>query len=298
MYFMHDHDHYREAKKSIRYGIILNSIFTVIELVGGILSNSLALLSDTIHDFSDSVALVISYYANEKAQGTPTKDMTFGYRRTTILAAFINSTILIILTFFIFYRAYLRILNPEPVNGKMVFIIAIFGIMANGLIAFKMLRGKDKDLNIKSVFWHITEDFLGWVGVLIAGAIISLTGFYIIDPIISILIGLIVIYSAWGIVKESVNIILEGVPEGLNVKKIENEIKNIENVNDVHDVHIWAIGTNYNALSAHVVISNMTVDQSHEVLIKINFRLKEKYNIKHTTIEFECSHCDSNRVCY
>jgi cobalt-zinc-cadmium efflux system protein len=295
---MHDHDHYHEAKKSILYGIILNSIFTVIELVGGILSNSLALLSDTIHDFSDSVALGISYYANQKAQSSPTKTMTFGYRRTTILAAFINSTILMALTFFLFYRAYLRILNPEPVNGKMVFVIAIFGIITNGIIAFKMLRGKDKDLNIKSVFWHITEDFLGWVGVLIAGAIIYFTGAYIIDPIISILIGLIVIYSAWGIVKESANIILEGVPEGLNVQEIETEIKNIQKVNDAHDIHVWSLGTNYNALSAHVVISNMTVDQSHEVLNRINTMLKEKFNIKHTTIEFECSRCDSDRVCY
>ncbi|MCC7572818.1 MAG: cation diffusion facilitator family transporter [Candidatus Methanofastidiosum sp.] len=292
------HDHYDEAKKSILYGIILNSIFTVIELVGGILSNSLALLSDTIHDFSDSVALGISYYANQKAQSSPTKNMTFGYRRTTILAALINSTVLILLTFFIFYRAYLRILNPEPVDGKMVFVIAVFGIITNGAIAFKMLKGKDKDLNIKSVFWHITEDFLGWVGVLIAGAVISLTGFYMIDPIISILIGLIVIYSAWGIFKESLNIILEGVPEGIDVNDIESEIRNIENVNNVHDLHVWSLGTNYNALSAHVVISDMTVDQSHEILNNINSILKEKFNIKHTTIEFECSHCDSNRVCY
>jgi len=294
---MHDHDHYKEAKKSILYGIALNSIFTVIELVGGILSNSLALLSDTIHDFSDSVALGISYYANQKAQSSPTKTMTFGYRRTTILAAFINSTILMALTFFLFY-SYLRILNPEPVNGKMVFVIAIFGIITNGIIAFKMLRGKDKDLNIKSVFWHITEDFLGWFGVLIAGTIIYFTGAYIIDPIISILIGLIVIYIAWGIVKESANIILEGVPEGLNVQEIGTEIKNIQNVNDAHDIHVWSLGTDYNALSAHVVISNMTVDQSHEVLNKINIMLKEKFSIEHTTIEFECTHCDSDRVCY
>jgi len=292
------HDHYREAKKSILYGIALNSIFTVIELVGGILSNSLALLSDTIHDFSDSVALGISYYANQKAQSSPTKTMTFGYRRTTILAAFINSTILMALTLFLFYRAYLRILNPEPVNGKMVFVIAVFGIITNGIIAFKMLKGKDKDLNIKSVFWHITEDFLGWIGVLIAGTIIYFTGAYIIDPIISVLIGLIVIHSAWGIVKESTNIILEGVPGGLNVEEIETEIKNIQNVNDAHDIHVWSLGTNYNALSAHVVISNMTVDQSHEILNKINTMLKEKFSIEHTTIEFECSHCDSDRVCY
>jgi cobalt-zinc-cadmium efflux system protein len=295
---MQDHDHYNEARKSILYGIILNSVFTGIELVGGILSNSLALLSDTIHDFSDSVALGISYYANKKAQSSPTKTMTFGYRRTTILAALINSTVLIVLTLLIFYRAYLRILNPEPVNGKIIFVIAIFGIITNGVIALKMFRGKDKDLNIKSVFWHIAEDFLGWLGILIAGTIIYLTGIYIIDPIISILIGLIVIYSAHDIVKSSVNIILEGVPEGLDIGEIEEEITNIENVNGVHDLHAWSLGTNYNALSAHVVITNMTVDQSHKILNEINSVLKEKFNIKHTTIEFECSHCDSDRVCY
>ena len=292
------HDHHKEVHKNFIYGIILNGSFTIIELVGGIFSNSLALISDAIHDLSDTIAIGISLFANKKAQQEPTKQKTFGYKRTTILSAVINAVVLILLTFFIFYRAYLRILNPEPVEGGIIFFIALFGILFNGLIVLRMWKHKDKDINIRSIFWHISEDFLGWIGVLVAGIVIIFTDFYIIDPIISILIGLIVIHGAFGIIKEGVNVFLEGVPEGMKISEVEKEIKKIKKVKAVHDTHIWTLGSNYNALSIHVVVPNMKIDETYDILCEINKRVKEKFNIEHTTIEFECSNCDPNRVCH
>src|SRR3989338_3590098 len=282
---MHDH---RESKKNLIFGIVLNGSFTLVELAGGLLSNSLALISDAIHDLSDTIAIGISLYANEKAQAAPTKTKTFGYGRTTVLAALINAIALILITGFIFYRAYLRILEPKPVEGMIVFFIALVGMIVNGAIALRMWKSKDKDINMRSIFWHITEDFLGWIGVLISGVVIIFTDFYIIDPIMSILIGLIVLYSAWDIVKEGVNIFLEGVPRGIDVKKVEDSIKKIDKVKDVHDTHIWSLGPGNYSISAHVAVPNMKVDETYPILCRIHSELK-KFHIEHTTIEFECS---------
>jgi len=292
----HHHEH-QEAKKQLILGLILNGSFTIIELVGGLLSNSLALISDAMHDFTDTIALSLSLYANKKSVQKPSKTKTFGYKRATIIAALFNAIVLIALTFFIFYKAYQKILNPEKVNGMIVFIIAVFGILFNGIVVLRMWKTKDKDINMRSIFWHITEDFLGWIGVLISGVVIIFTDFYIIDPIMSILIGLIVLYSAWDIVKEGVNIFLEGVPRGIDVKKVEDSIKKIDKVKDVHDTHIWSLGPGNYSISAHVAVPNMKVDETYPILCRIHSELK-KFHIEHTTIEFECSSCDPRRVCH
>jgi len=289
--------HYEETKKQLKFGIILNGAFTLIELIGGLLSNSLALISDAMHDFADTAALALSYFANYKAQQYPTKEKTFGYHRASILAAFINASFLVAITIIIFYRAYLRILKPEPVHGLTIFLIAVFGALINGAIALRMWKSKDKDINLKSIFWHISEDALGWVGVIIAGLVIMYTGWYVIDPIISILIGLIVLYGAWEIIKETTNILLEGTPEHIDIDKVIKKIKSIPNINDVHDTHIWTLGSDYYALSTHVSIPNMKINESYNVLCKINKILKKEFNITHTTIEFECYNCSKDLKC-
>ncbi len=288
--------HHKEAKKQLIFGLVLNGSFTIIELIGSLLSNSLALLSDALHDFTDTVALSFSLYANKKAQQKPTKTKTFGYSRFTIIAAILNAIVLIILTFFIFYKAYQKILNPEQVNGMMIFIIAIFGIIFNGVVVLKMWKTKEKDINIKSIFWHLMEDVLGWFGVLIAGIVIIFTGWYIIDPIISILIGLMVIYGACGIIKETLDVFLLAVPKGINIDDITKEIKKIAKIKDVHDLHVWTIGSNYYALSGHILVKDTKISKTYTILCEVNKMLEKKFNIKHTTIEFECENC--KRICY
>ena len=291
----HHHEH-QEAKQQLILGLILNGSFTIIELVGGLLSNSLALISDAMHDFTDTIALSLSLYTNKKSVQKPSKTKTFGYKRATIIAALFNAIVLIALTFFIFYKAYQKILNPEKVNGMIVFVIAVFGIIFNGIVVLRMWKTKDKDISIKSVFWHLLEDALGWFGVLVAGIVIIFTGWYIIDPIISIVIGLIVIHGAYGIIKETLDIFMLAVPEGIDIDDITKEIKKIHKVKGVHELHVWTVGSNHYALSGHILVRDMKISSTYPVLYEANKRLKEKFKIEHTTLEFECEKC--KRICY
>lgn len=289
-------NHHKEAKKQLIFGLILNGSFTIIELIGGVLANSLALLSDALHDFTDTIALSLSLYANKKAEQEPTKTNTFGYKRSTIIAALVNAIVLIALTFFIFYKAYQKILNPEQVNGIIIFTIAIFGIILNGIVVLKMWKTKEKDISIKSVFWHLMEDILGWIGVLIAGLVIISTGWFIIDPIISIIIGLIVLHGAYGIIKETLNIFMLAVPEGISVDDVIKEVKRIPKVKGAHDLHVWTIGSNHYALSGHVIVKDMKISKTYPILCEIDKVLEKKFNITHITIEFECENCRG--ICY
>ncbi len=287
------HSHQKEHGKQIMFGIILNGSFTIIEFIVGIMSNSLALMSDALHDLTDTFALLLSYFASKKSEEKPTETKTWGYHRATILAAFVNGIFLVVLTLFIFYRAYLRILNPEPVKGYLVLGVAVFGILFNGAIVLKLWKSKDKDLNIKSIFWHISEDALGWIGVLIAGIIITFTGFYIIDPIMSIAIGIIVLIGAWGIIKEATNILLEGVPKGISLSKVKKELKSVRLVKDVHDVHVWCTGSNRCVLSAHIEVpEDMRICDTDKIISKIEKVLMKKFNITHTTLAFESNKCE------
>jgi len=281
----------KENRKHITFGILLNGSFTIIEFVVGLIANSLALISDALHDLTDTLALFLSWFAAKKAEDKPTLEKTWGFHRATILAAFINGIVLVLLTLFIFFRAYQRILNPQPVQGIYVLGIAVIGITVNGAIVLRLWKSKERDINIRSIFWHIWEDALGWVGVLIAGIILVFTDFYIIDPIISIIIGLIVLKGAWGIIKETTNILLEGVPQEINLKQVENEIKKIKNVKDVHDTHIWCIGSSYNVLTAHLVTSDMRICDTNKIIGKVDKMLKSEFNISHSTLAFESKEC-------
>lgn len=284
-------DKHRENITHLRYGILLNGLFTIIEFVVGLLANSLALMSDALHDLADTLALLLSWFAAKKAEEAPTEKMTWGYHRATILAAFINGIALVLLTMFIFYRAYLRILNPEPVKGTFVFGLAVIGIMFNGAILFRLWRAKNIDLNLRSISWHIGEDVLGWIGVLIAGIVILLTDYYIIDPIMSILIGLIALKGAWGIIKEAVNILLEGVPKEIVLEDVEREIKKMKEVRDMHDLHVWHMGSSYNVLSAHIIVKDMRICDTNGIIKNINKMLEKKFGINHTTFAFESKEC-------
>jgi cobalt-zinc-cadmium efflux system protein len=292
---MAGHSHHQEHGKQIKFGIILNGSFTILEFIVGIISNSLALISDALHDLTDTFALLLSFFAAKKAGEKPTKTKTWGYHRATIIAAFVNGIFLVVLTLYIFYRAYIRILNPEPVKGHLVLGLAVFGIIFNGAIVLKLWKSKDRDLNIRSIFWHISEDALGWIGVLVAGIIMTFTDFYIIDPIISIAIGIIVLVGAWGIIKEATNILLEGVPKGISVSEVKKELKRIKPVKDAHDIHIWCTGSDYCILSAHIEVpEDMRICDTNKIISKIEDVLREKFNITHTTLAFESRKCEYN----
>jgi cobalt-zinc-cadmium efflux system protein len=282
---------YRRSRREVLKGIVLNTLFMVVELVSGILSNSLALVSDATHDFADSVSLAIMYFALGKAGEEPTLRKTFGYHRVTVLAALTNAVLLVLVTLFIFYRAYLRVVNPEPVDGAIVFLVALLGMVFNGVVAFGLLRGHEGDINMRSVFWHVAEDALGWGGVLLAGAIIMATGFYLIDPIISVLIGLIVLKAAWSILVDATNILMEAVPKGLDAEKLKEAIESFGGVRGVHDLHVWSIGSSYHALSCHALVRNMKLVELQKLGLRIKRKLAKNYGVTHATIEFECEDC-------
>jgi cobalt-zinc-cadmium efflux system protein len=269
---------------------------TLAELTGGILSNSLALLSDAGHMFTDSLALAITLLALKLSQKPATPTKTYGYLRMEILAAMINGATLIFISIYIFYEAYHRFLAPPFVNSSLMLIIAFIGLFANLLGIFLLWKISWENLNIRSAFLHIAGDALSSVGVIFAGAVILYTGWYIIDPVISVFIGIIILISALKLVSESTNILLEGVPKHIDINLLVGEVKKIPGICDFHDVHIWTITSGVYALSGHVLIDDQMISKSSEILNAVNELLHQKYGIGHTTLQFECEKC-SAAVC-
>lgn len=275
----------------LKMGIILNTAFTIFEFMIGLFSGSLALMSDAGHNLTDALSLLISLFANKVATRKANEEATYGYGRATIIAAFINALILIILALYIFSEAYQRILNPHPVTGLTIILVAIVGIIVNGSVA--MLFKKDKaDLNVKSVFINMALDVVALVGTLIAGVLIIFTKSPIVDPIISIFIGILLLYSAWEVVKDALHILLEGVPDGIELAHVKEVIKGVNTyIKDVDDLHIWGISSQYAAMSCHIIIKNCSLEKSMEIVKEIKAKLKISCHITHATIETELLEC-------
>ena len=269
-----------------RIGLILNTSFTIFEFIMGFVSGSLALVSDASHNLTDSLSLVIAFLANKVSKRSATIDKTYGYGRATILAALINALILFALAFYIFYEAYQRILEPEPVEGGIVMVVAFVGIIINGSIAFIFLKNRE-DLNTRAAFLSMAFDTLASVGALLAGLIILLTGKTLVDPLISIIIGCMLIFSAWGVVRSALHTLLDGVPEGVDVQKVKQALIKTAGVKGVDDLHIWALSSTSAALSCHLVIVQCSLAESIEMTKKIKEMLHDKFNIDHATIEPE-----------
>jgi cobalt-zinc-cadmium efflux system protein len=222
---------------------------------------------------------------------------TFGFFRLEILAAFVNGIVLVLISLYIMYEAYLRMVHPQPVHGMLMLVIAIIGLVANIIGALFLFKHSHTSLNIRGAYLHIVGDALSSVGVVIGGAIILYTGWYLIDPILSFLISLVIIYGAWSLVKESVNILLEAAPAHINIDAIAAEIAKIEGVREAYHIHLWTITSGVYALSAHVLIDDRLVSSSRELNDHIRTLLSEKFKVLHSTIQLECEKCDMNPTC-
>jgi len=272
--------------------IIVLSIM-VAEVIGGLLSGSLALLSDAGHMLVDALALGLSMFALTIARRPSTPTRTYGYHRVEIMAALANGTTLVLISIYIFYEAYQRFLEPTPVQAPLMLVIAAIGLLAN-LAGILLLRKASRhNLNIKAAFWHIVGDTISSVGVITGGVIIAFTGWYIVDPIIAVIIGGIILWGAARLVIESVDILLEAVPRHIEVEKVIETIKNTTGVDEVHDIHIWTITSGIHALSAHLLIADQMVSQSAEIVEKVTHDLSENFSITHTTLQLECEKCES-----
>ncbi len=291
-------DHLAGAGKH-RLKIALSIIVAVmvLEVIGGIISNSLALLGDAGHMLVDALALGLSLFAITIAGRPATSQKTYGYHRVEIMAALANGTTLVLVAIYIFYEAYHRFLSPPVVHATTLLLIAIIGLVAN-LISVLLLRGvSHRNLNIKAAFWHIIGDTISSIGVIVAGVIILITGWRFADPLIAVFIGCIILWGAVRLVRESVDILLEAVPRHIQVGNVIETIKNVVGVRDVHDIHVWTITSGLHAMSAHLVIDDQMVSISEEIVREINHDLSEKFDIKHTTLQLECETCPNEFIC-
>ncbi len=280
----------------LKFGILLNTAFTVIQFSVGIISGSLAVLSDAGHNLTDSLSLVISFFAQKMSARKSTPDKTYGYGRATIISALINSVILISLAIYIFYEAYTRITHPQTVSGSLIAIVSLIGILINGGIAL-MFRNNTKDLNMRSAFLSMAFDTLASVGALIAGIIIYFTHFFIIDALVSIIIGLMLLFSAWGVLKDALHILFEGTPRGIDFEKVKKDIfDTFPEITNVDDLHIWSISSNKTALSCHITVEKTAMLKSVEMVKEVKKILHYRFDIEHSTIEIELGPCVDN-VC-
>jgi cobalt-zinc-cadmium efflux system protein len=271
---------------------------TIVELAGGLISNSLALIGDAGHMFTDTLALGLSLFALNLAKRPASQTKTYGYYRAEILAALINGTILVLVSAYIFYEAYHRFVEPPEVRGGLMLIVAAIGLAAN-VVGISILRSASRgNLNVKGAFLHMWSDTLSSIGVIAAGAIIFVTGRTIADPIISIIIGLLILRGAGGLVLESINILLEAVPKHLDVGQINNAIQKIKGVRDVHDVHLWAITSGMYAMSCHLLIEDQMVSNCTQIVEEVNQTLSKEFGISHSTLQLECEECENSPVCH
>ena len=281
------------GSRALKIALIIILIVMVAEVAGGILSNSLALLGDAGHMLVDALALGLSLFAIAIASKPATLTRTYGYHRVEIIAALANGTILILVSIYIFYEAYNRFLEPQPVQTPLMLLVAVIGLIANIAGIFILRRASHDNLNIKAAFWHIVGDTISSVGVIVGGIIILFTGWYIVDPIIAVFIGCIILWGAVRLVTESVDILLEAAPKHIQVDKVVEMLGNVPGVEDIHDVHIWTITSGIHALSAHLLIEDQMVSRSAEILEKVNHDLAHNFNITHTTLQLECEKCES-----
>lgn len=291
---MHNHKHELNdgsVGKRFILALIITSVVLVAEVIGGILSNSLALLSDAGHVFLDVFALALSYVALRVSELPADENHTFGFHRAKVLAALANSLLLFAMVFFIAREAWERWLNPRAINSGLMLGVAVVGLAAN-LIVAQALRAHDQDdLNTRSAFWHVLGDALASVGVIVGAIVIAVTGWYVVDPILSVLIALLILGGAWRIFRESLHILVEGSPAGISAREVAAAIGAVPGVRNVHDLHIWSVGPGYTSLSAHVVLDDRALAQTQTVMDAIKQGLQTRFGIEHTTVQFECNHC-------
>lgn len=285
------HSHNNKLSKKFMIGLILNTGFTIFEFVVGFSVGSLALISDASHNLTDSLSLLIAFFGDKVSAIESDADHTYGHGRASILSAMLNGLILVGLAFFIFYEAYLRLLSPAPVLGQAIVLVALAGIVVNGSIAL-LFRNDRANLNVRAAFVNMAFDTLASVGALLAGLLIIITENSIFDSVISVVIGIMLIISAWGVVKDAIHVLLEGVPKGLDINEVKDTILRSKQVKKVDDMHVWAISSEYAALSCHIVIEDCALEEATKLVAEIKADLKQKHYIAHATIETELIECD------
>ncbi|BCJ87066.1 cation transporter [Effusibacillus dendaii] len=275
------------AHDKLKRGIFLGFVILAVEVIGGIWANSLALLTDAAHMLTDVMSLIVAYFAMRAATAPPSKNMTYGRHRITILAALFNAITLIVIVFYVGFEGYQRLLHPQPVEGAILFVTAVIGVVVNLYIGLG-LRDESDNINIRSAMLHVMGDAAASAGVIVAGIIMYFTGWYILDPILSFVIALIVAIGACRVLRETYIVLMEGTPREIDFDEVVETIQSVPGIKEVHDLHIWCLTSNRNAMSGHLVVDGeLTIRNSQQMIRQLEKVVLEKFRIGHVTIQFE-----------
>jgi cobalt-zinc-cadmium efflux system protein len=296
---MDDHvSHQSTSNKRIVITIILNFMICLVEIVGGILSGSLSLLADALHNFSDGMAILVSYLARKIGMRSPDLKMTFGYKRAEILAALLNSSVIIIIAFFLFREAYFRFMNPMEITTHLMIGVGTFGFIADLVSVYLLHAETHHSLNIRSAYLHLMGDTLSSVAVIIGGIIIYFYDFYLIDPGLSIIIALFIMVQGYQILKQSVLILMERVPVKINIEEIKKKIELIPQVNNLHHIHIWQIDEKRVLFESHITLNrDMKISEAENIRRQIEEILEHDFHIYHPHLQLEFGYCGNQRDC-
>lgn len=265
--------------------------FVAVEAVAGIEAKSLALLSDAGHNLTDALALLLAWVGVYLESKPADESRTYGYHRGGVLAAFVNALTLVGLSAWIFWESVARLRNPEPVREGIMLVVAVLGLVVNGGIMLALKRASRRDINVRSAFVHMLGDAIGSAAIIAGAAAIHWTGWQRVDPALSILIGALIVFTAWDIIRESLNILLEGLPRGIALRDVGAAMRRVPGVLDVHDLHIWSLGSSTHALSCHVLIDDVPPSASDGILRRLIEVLGHEFHIAHTTVQFENASC-------
>src|SRR5574338_455635 len=293
----HSHNNTSEtSEKNLFITIALNIFITVVQIIGGIISGSLSLISDAMHNFSDVVAIVFAFVALRLSKKPKTPKYTFGLKRAEIIAAVVNASTLIIISFFLIREAVERLYNPNEIAGGLMLVVAIFGFIPNVIGAMLLKKGSEKNINIRTAYFHLLSDAVSSIAIIIGAVFIIYFKVYWIDPILTILIAVYILYQTYKILKESVDILMMSNPEGINLNEIKILVERIPGVNNIHHVHLWKLNDNETHFEAHIDVDDITVKETSEIQKQIEIMLHDKYEITHTTLQFECDKCEVKKL--
>ena len=291
----HTHSHLSEAsqKTTVRLSLslFLTLAFVIIEAGAGIFANSLALLTDAAHNLTDVIALGLTWFAVRITSQPANAQKTYGYHRAGILVALLNSTTLVLISLGIFYEAYRRFIAPPDVQSGIINCVGLIAVVVKILNSFMVRRGSEHDLNLRSAFVHLMGDVLSTIGAVIAGVIIYFTNANWLDPFVSVLIGFLILYNAWGILKDAIDILLEATPRDVDVQAMVKDIAQVDGVLGIHDIHVWSLTQSLRTMSAHILTDDLHISAGAGIQHEINELLTHRYNIAHATLQLECVEC-------
>ncbi|WP_044213890.1 cation diffusion facilitator family transporter [Saccharicrinis fermentans] len=299
----HVHSHHHPAHtsdltgKKLLWISLLNISITLVQVIGGLISNSLSLLSDALHNLGDSSAILIAFFARKRSRKEPDERHTFGYKRMEILAALFNAIVLISICIFLFYEAWQRYNTPSPIKGELMFIVATFGLLANLFSVLILKNEKDHNLNTKAAYLHLMGDTLSSVAVIIGGMAIWIFEVFWLDPLITIAVGTYIIYHTWGIIKQSVDILMQTVPSNIHLNEIKKTVETINEVKNIHHIHVWKLDDTQTHFEAHInVKNNISMHEMMALKNKLEYILQQDYDIQHITLQMGYKCCEDDNT--